>query len=252
MNIFEQKSKNLNRLYYHGKVKNFDENQKKFLEFYLTTRKEYALPYAKRGGVVEIYQLKDVTNIFNMKSIKDESAFRKICQKDFPLNIKYINFLKENDWSSICGDEKKKELLQIVKKLNYDGFFNYEIDKEGLELLHNYGMYKFTNANIHSPSIGMFNTDKLRKIDEKPVEYFVNKEKELEYVKEQAIKALIKENFNVSFFVNIIKSQTFVLTDDEIRSVLVSIKKEDIDSYKERLNSYVESLFNRIYSSTNK
>ena len=77
MLISEQKHKNRNRKYYHGKI--IDKLGK---EFYLTTKFVYALIYTEGLlGEVQEYTLKQTADIFNMKCKTDEGLLRKYCQK---------------------------------------------------------------------------------------------------------------------------------------------------------------------------
>lgn len=43
--------------------------------------------------------------------------------------------MKTNDWSRIRKPEDKKNLISIVKDLGYDGYFNWEIEKEMIDKL---------------------------------------------------------------------------------------------------------------------
>lgn len=136
MLISEQKHTNLNRIYYHGKIKNRKENLE---EFYLTTKFAYAFLYSSgyMYGEIEEYKLKKVANIFNARCVTDEGNLRKFCQKKAPNILKYIDLLKENDWMKIRDPSLRQDLIFIIKFLGYDGYFNFEIDEKALEDLHN-------------------------------------------------------------------------------------------------------------------
>lgn len=62
MILEEQRYTNLNRIYYHDQIPNFDNEKRKFKEFYLTTRFLYSLSYAfdenHNFGKIEFYKLK--------------------------------------------------------------------------------------------------------------------------------------------------------------------------------------------------
>lgn len=138
--FLEQKYTNLNRKYFHGQSKqNTPPHQ---FEYYLTTKFDYAFNYAYGylGEVIE-YNLKQIADIFNANSKKDAAVLRNFCKKYYPDFIPYIELLKTNDWSKIRSSEDKRNLIEIVKDLGYDGYFNWEIDDKILDEYHRYNIY---------------------------------------------------------------------------------------------------------------
>lgn len=161
MLISEQKHTNLNRIYYHGKIKN---RQLISNEFYLTTRFAYAFLYSSGYvyGEVDSFKLNQIANIFNARCKTDEGSLRKFCQVNAPNILKYINLLKDNDWKIIRDNQLRDDLIYIIRELKYDGYFNFEIDDKMIDDLHSRGIYRY-DFQKHSPSIGIFNTDILEK-----------------------------------------------------------------------------------------
>lgn len=232
MRYSEQNLKKFKRTYYHGFPKNYDSDLRLFEEFYLTTKLDYTFCYARRGGKVVSYKLKDDASIFNMKCATDEAAFRKYCiEHNLPI-INKIDFLKENDWSAlkIGGDREKEFLKKIIKNLGYDGFFNYEIDKDGLDFIHGLGSYRFVEKDLKSPSIALFDTGKLIKIEESPVEELVDINDEIDFVKQNASRAILnhQKDFDIDAFVSRMYSNTLVLDKDEIEDIYNNITHEDL------------------------
>ena len=154
MLISEQKHKNKNRKYYHGKVVDKLGN-----EFYLTTRFAYALIYTDGLlGEVQEYTLKQTADIFNMKCKTDEGLLRKYCQKYESSLLKYLDHLKNNDWTSFSNPQLKFIFIDSIRNLGYDGFFNFEIDKVVLQRLHSNLRFQF-DFYQGSPAVAVFNKD---------------------------------------------------------------------------------------------
>ena len=160
MIISEQKYTNKNRLYYRG-LADDDKNSKFYKETYLTTRLIYALAYSfGLSGIVEVYRLKDTANIFNMRSKTDEGNLRRFCQEHkMSKYLKYFETLKNNDWLHVLGEDRQK-LINAIKSMGYDGYFNSEIDESRYEELKNSSFCNFSALQIKSPSVAIFNLGK--------------------------------------------------------------------------------------------
>lgn len=139
MILDEQKHKNLYRRYYQGRIKDYDSSKAIFKGWsYLTTQPIYAYFYAKDGGNVSEFVLKTDIDVFNANCDTD---FYKLKQYAIENDVAWLNYdiierLKTEDWSYVLkGDTKRSEILDILKNLGYDGFFNYEYsDKMQKEL----------------------------------------------------------------------------------------------------------------------
>ena len=80
MLLKEQIYSNKQKLYYHGRIKNFNSSKRLFYDFYITPRLEYAFPYAERGGIIEVYTFNKQVNIFDTLSSLDEGILRRLFQ----------------------------------------------------------------------------------------------------------------------------------------------------------------------------
>lgn len=95
MTLNEQWLKKHKRIYYHGFEKNYDDALRNFKnEFYLTTKIDYAICYAQRGGKITSYTLNENVNIFNMRDKHDEGNFRKYCQKKYASKFEVYRFFE--------------------------------------------------------------------------------------------------------------------------------------------------------------
>lgn len=253
MLISEQKYTNLNRIYYHGQIENFKEDFRIFDEFYLTNTFMYAMYYAfdkehNFGKIIE-YRLREKINIFNMKSKKDEGTLRVYLHNHNPELIKYIEKLKNNDWSTLLKSNRQV-LINIIKSLGYDGYFNYELDKNSVDALHKKGIFKYSDLVLKSPSIGIFNKNILTQVNvwnknniSKNVNYSNIKEREINYLKDLAITKLLdeKQNFKIQIFITNMYEQCLTLSEDDTLQVLKNITKKDL---KDREISIDETLKN--------
>ena len=156
MIITEQWIKKHKRRYYRGLN---PTAHRQFDDLYLTTKRKYAVYYAGRIGKVFECILKENSNIFNLKCITDECNLRNYIKKNNVCNhiLNLIPELKERDWSAVLrGDDARQELIDIIKNLEYDGYFNYEWDDISLQTL----MRKYHSCYLdksNSPSIALFN-----------------------------------------------------------------------------------------------
>lgn len=212
MSLKEQQYANLNRNYFHG-YHVLDPKLKTCEEFYLTNSFIYAASYAGRKGHVEVYHLKKSSNIFNLNSETDFNLLKE--------NLKNpsidLEILKKRDWFSYFkGDlKKRRELLDVIESLGYDGYFNKEVDKELSQHSILAGL-RVDGRLLNSPSIGIFNKDcltKIKTIDNISENEYIDKYKELElqyieykllltYKQQEDLKSLYEElvdeilNFN--------------------------------------------------------
>jgi hypothetical protein len=247
MLLKEQMYTNKRRLYYHGKIAGYDDSKRNFNEIYLTTRMTYAMAYAGRGGSVETYTLNDTANIFNMKCATDEAAFRKHCQANAPALLKYADKLKNHDWAFLEGDYFRQAIIDVIKDLGYDGYFNYEIDEDGLAILHDMADCYTFNCNLHSPAIALFNRSKAIKHDEVSCTDLSDKAAETEWVKSSYIRATTFHNgyFDMKAFIERMKAQTFGLSENDIQDAVDAITDDDIAEATKMYEGYARSLKKR-------
>lgn len=247
MILNEQRHSNLNRSYYHGKIFSFENDKRKFSEFYLSTSLLYSLVYAydedHNFGVIEEYRLKSPINIFNAKDKKDEACLRIYLHKNVPKYLKYIELLKENDWSVILeGDYNRQILIDIIKDLGYDGYFNYEIDKESIDFLHKAGVFKYSDLTIKQPSICIFNKDSIKKVFEWDKKSLLRnskfndiKNKEIEWFSYKVRNKMLetKDEFDEEFFIEGMYRLTLTLDKNELYDIIDEVQS-NLDSFLKR------------------
>lgn len=250
MLIQEQFHKNLYRSYFRGYLDGYDKEKAIFKNFsYYTTSPLYALYYAKKynNWTVSEYKLKDQVNIFNARSKKDFFALHKyLIDNNEHYFISKIEDLKYRDWSGLFGDEKREELLNIIKHLGYDGFFNFEYDiifKHMLTEKYNVTYLPVMDSN---PAIGVLNSNIFIKINDfHSVEDMKNleqikkyKNSELENIKAGFIwakKCFGKETACVAAVSN--AADYFIITKDDILDMI-----EDIDEDEKEYEKSLELL----------
>lgn len=221
MILSEQKYSNLNKIYYRG-LKNKNDNYRKYDEIYLTTKFLYAFAYAGFSGIVKQYRLRKEANIFNMKCKTDEANLRKYCQSKSYLSgyLKYFEKLKENDWSVITGgDYYRQSLVNAIKNLGYDGYFNYEIDKEYYELCKDYPWFNLSELQIKSPAIAIFNENALQELPSLQGEN-LKSSIQIKQIREIEKSYILKKSGNVE------RRQIISFTDKEFDD-LIKIAKSD-------------------------
>lgn len=200
MLIQEQLHKNLYRSYFRGYVDGYDKEKAIFKNFsYYTTSPLYALYYAKKykNWTVSEYKLKDQVNIFNARSKKDFFALHKyLIDNNEHYFISKIEDLKYRDWSGLLGDEKREELLNIIKHLGYDGFFNFEYDKKLKNIItYIYRSDDFPKTDMN-PAIGVINDNIFIKVkDYNSLEELLSLDKVAD-CREDEISTLVK-SFNL-------------------------------------------------------
>lgn len=200
MLIQEQLHKNLYRSYFRGYVDGYDKEKAIFKNFsYYTTSPLYALYYAKKykNWTVSEYKLKDQVNIFNARSKKDFFALHKyLIDNNEHYFISKIEDLKYRDWSGLLGDEKREELLNIIKHLGYDGFFNFEYDKKLKNIItYIYRSDDFPKTDMN-PAIGVINDNIFIKVkDYNSLEELLSLDKVADCIEDE-ISTLVK-SFNL-------------------------------------------------------
>lgn len=255
MIINEQKYTNKSRLYYRGLVDD-DKSAKFYKETYLTTRLSYALAYSfGLNGIVEVYKLKDTANIFNMRSKTDEGKLRKFCYlNNMGSFLKYFDKLKTNDWLTVSKySESRRKLIDAIKQLGYDGYFNFEIDRERYESLKNKMFCNFSVLQINSPSVAVFDINKScervavynKKEDfEKLPEIKEIKEQEKSYITTNINNFESKTNEEIF---ELLRRRILTLTDKELADCIISANtKENREKQLVEENIYLDNIRQRI------
>lgn len=165
MILKEQRHANLSRSYYRG-LRDRNPAARQYDEIYLTTKFSYALAYAGVDGTVEEYLLKDMADIFNMRCRTDEDRLRKHCQGKARLKfyLKSFERLKDNDWAGAFDyPHERQRLLDAIKALGYDGYFNFEIDRDCFHKYRGLPGFSFIESDISSPAVALFSGSALIK-----------------------------------------------------------------------------------------
>lgn len=231
MLISEQKYSNLNKVYYRG-LKNLNDSRRKYDEIYLTTKFLYALANAGLDGIVRQYTLRKSANIFNMKCRTDEAALRRYCQQSGELAgyTKLFDQLKENDWSYITGgDYYRQRLVWAIRKLGYDGYFNFEIDEDYQKKCSGYSWSRLSELQIKSPAVAVFDEASLVRISE------LRGEELRDFYKTKQAKEIEKE-YILKKRGNVQRHLIVSLTDDEFRQQVELAKSEKNRMLQEELD----------------
>ena len=235
MILDEQKHKNLYRRYYQGRIKDYDSSKATFKGWsYLTTQPIYAYFYAKDGGMVSEFVLKTGIDVFNANCDTDFYKLKRYAiENDVTwLNYDIIERLKTEDWTYVLGgDEGRQPVIDILKNLGYDGFFNYEYsNKMQEELSSNLG----TDVLLpNEPAIGVINQSSFIL-----VKTYNNLDELLKLDKAQEYKNQEKQGIlrNVKGLLKIRKSTG--MSDEQIKAVYSNI--ETLTLTKEELEKAVD------------
>ena len=135
-----------NKIYWHGSLyPYYNEDLAKFKYFFITPDFEYAARYAVDRYRLEfkyMYRctLRKPLNIFNPRNSCDEFLFKK----RFNPSREEFNLLKEEMWLGLLGLEERERIVDAIQLLGYDGFFNFEHNKQGASL----GIFDAGNVSI--------------------------------------------------------------------------------------------------------
>lgn len=171
MILTEQTIKRLGRKYWGGsKFKYWDKNNSPFNCLYISNNIFYALTFLKNefgdfreSGYIIEYWLKEKLNIFNARSKKDYQKLEDYCRKNDNPFLNILPKLKDLDWLDVFKTiEKRNEFIDILKNLQYDGFFNIENNQGNI-------LRKLPNLNTEElygfSGIGIFKEDSLLKYE---------------------------------------------------------------------------------------
>lgn len=221
MILDEQEHKNLYRRYYQGRIKDYDSSKAAFKGWsYLTTQPIYAYFYAKDGGRVSEFVLKNDIDVFNANCDTDFYKLKRYAiENDVTwLNYDIIERLKTKDWSYVLKvDDKRSEVLDILKDLGYDGFFNYGYsDKIQKELSSNLG----TEVLLpNEPAIGVLDNTAFTLI-----RYYDNLEDLLALDKAKEFKEQEKVGISEKVLAFLRIKNQVGLSDERIKEICINIK----------------------------
>lgn len=246
MILNEQLYKNLYRSYFKGYQSDYDEDKRLFKDFYyFTTSPLYALFYAKKNDIwiLSEYKLKNQINIFNARSKKDYFTLHGfLIKNNMSDKLSFLEKLKDHDWSyTLHGNDNRKDFLDIIKQLGYDGFFNYEFDEKTKKDLSQYLKAPNTDNN---PAIGVLNKNIFIKVkDYTSISEALSLTQISDY-KKQEIQSL-ENNFNfiknaadkdTAFKVCISKANEYlVLSYNEAVALIKELYNKKLDESKKQL-----------------
>lgn len=237
--ISEQRHSNLRREYYHG-FHALDPALKSCEEFYLTASFIYAASYAGRKGKVEVYHLKRAANIFNLRCESDFNALQEKVSFD-------LSKLRDGDWLSFFKGSlrERRELLDIIESLGYDGYFNKEVDRE----LVKHSVAAGCEADLKllsSPSVGIFNKDCLEKVEtvsdirsDFRVKRYIDLE--LDYIEYKLLLAY-KNSSSLSDVYDELTQQVLNFDSTQIMSMIVKLNPKDFSQDFGRLHKRFGSI----------
>lgn len=165
MKFTEQVYSKKSKIYWHGsRYPEFNRDLSRYGYFFLTPDFEYAARYCVDRVAWEYKYMYACSfskplNIFNPRDSLDEHIFRK----RFNVKDELYEQLKEEHWLDLFGEVERSKILETLKTLGYDGFFNFEYDKQGASI----GIFDPANVKI------------LRVYEGKEIEEFVNTHKDL-------------------------------------------------------------------------
>lgn len=223
----EQKYKNKQRKYYHGTP--FDKLNKSLDRFgclFLTTYFPYAVEYSKideKGtfGHVFEFKIKEPLNIFNIKSSMDNFKLQKNVSSDLYALAKTNNWLADRQRGHLRG-----ELLNQIKLLGYDGFFDKEVDDHELYDNPTVGIFyleKLLNTNVYNHPDFAFNKDFVNRHD-----IDINKVHNA-FISEYKVGIKDKELISEIIYMDC----TATLTLDEIKEIIDSIDVSELNELQQ-------------------
>ena len=161
------------KLYFHGsKQETLDKASSHYDWFFITVDITNAILYCKQTEdeikYIHTFKLKKPLNIFNAKSKIDYERLRRALLKEGKLD--FVNnemfLIRDNDWSQmgLASGMTREDLVSAIESLGYDGFFNFEWDKDK----------GHSNEQFSKPSIGIFGDikDKLEYLGVQPLKSF--------------------------------------------------------------------------------
>lgn len=145
MKFTEQIYSKTSKIYWHGsKYPEYNKDLAKFKYFFLTPDFEYAARYCIDKdtwyyGYMYACSFVKPLNIFNPRDSLDEFKFKK------RYNISSSNYdkLKREHWLDLFGKNDRNDIIDNIKNLGYEGFFNFEYNQASI------GIFDVNNIKIN-------------------------------------------------------------------------------------------------------
>lgn len=240
MILTEQQYKNLNRRYFHGsKTGKLEKTGNTYDYLFLTTDFVYSAFYAcdtdaLEGRVFE-FRLNEGLNIFNSRSQQDVMKIRAYIRKNKPEmdNDWYWKGLQDEDWTFLFEDTQyRRNTIEAIFNCGFDGFFDYEWSK---------GFKKSKSRNTDkgellekSPSVAIFNVEKIKKVAEYKYEDYFQFESFIEAFRKE--KSLL---IGYATAIKEVKDDIFEFVLDFARRYISFLLYEDVVDIIENLDSFV-------------
>lgn len=245
------------------------QNDKQNDCFYVTYNIKYAYQYSGEKGYIDQFELKKGINLFNPRFKKDWEKYRKYCAENklFKFLVP-LEALANDDWLEIWNWEEREEFIQILRKLNYEGFVNYEGEYGSIEVYGKEWNEYYNQSKYSFTGVGIFNLNFLKR--EKTFKGYkefltIDSFKDAyNFEKNQLIKELYKflKNNNCKDISNIINEINYdkylILNQKEILDILNSFNYQKINKeikllerkrrkiIKYKLSEYWSVPFNKI------
>nr|MBP3281049.1 hypothetical protein [Treponema sp.] len=243
MRYNEQKLTNKSRIYYHGtlsKSTESDENKANFPWYFITTSFMYAIRYARKFendfGAVRKYVLNQEIDVFNAQSDYDLRRLKNSLRLNEAEWEDIEDIIVYRDWT-LLGESKRKLIADTLKKLGYQGFFNYEATED------DNCRFEYNEYYTVAPSIGLFDKSVVTQIEILTPDKFESESKrykeahkrELEY-KIKTVPTMIEEG----------KSEEEVL--EYVYQRCPTLRWEELQENKKIIMmSYYDKIFREVY-----
>ena len=240
MILTEQQYTNLNRRYFHGsKTGKLEKTGNAYDFLFLTTDFVYSAFYAcdidaLEGKVFE-FRLKEGLNIFNSRSHQDVLKIRAYIRKNSPEMDKdwYWKGLQGEDWTFLFEDTQyRRKTIEAIFNCGFDGFFNYEWS----ESFKNSKSRNTDKGEIleKSPSVAIFNVEKIKKVAEYKYEDYFQFESFIEAFRKE--KSLL---IGYATAIKEVKEDIFEFALDFARRYTSFLLYEDVVDIIENLDSFI-------------
>lgn len=243
MRYNEQKLTRKSRIYYHGTLSKSEESnveKANFPWYFVTTSFMYAIRYARKFendfGAVRKYVLNQEIDVFNgqsnydLKRLKNNLLVNEAEWEDLE------DIIVLRDWT-LLGESKRKLVADTLKKLGYQGFFNYEATED------DNCRFEYNKYYTVAPSIGLFDKSVITQIEVLTPDKFGLESKKYKEAHEREIEYKIK---TIPVMMDEGKSEEEVL--EYVYQRCPTLRWEELQENKEIIMaSYNDNLFREVY-----
>lgn len=239
----EQKLTNRSRIYYHGTINKdneFDASKANFPWYFITTSFMYAIRYARKFendfGIVRKFVLGQEINVFNAQSDYDLNLLKKTLKLNEVDWESIEDIIVYRDWT-LLGEPKRKLLAETLKKLGYQGFFNYEATED------ENCNFEYNEYYTVAPSIGLFDKSVIKQIEILTPDKFESESKKYKEAHKRELDYKIK---TIPALMDSGKSEDEVL--EYVYQRCPTLRWEELKENKNKImKAYYDRLFREIY-----